>query len=51
MKNIATEKSHLKHFENKLKEVDDAVKKAETELNNMKKTVEVWLQSENEFVI
>ena len=38
---IETQKSHRKHFEARLKELQDTIKKAEREHENMKKLVRV----------
>ena len=38
---IETQKSHRKHFETKLKELQDSIKKAEREHETMKKLVRV----------
>lgn len=38
---IETKKSHKKHFETKVKELQDTIRKAEREHENMKKLVRV----------
>ena len=45
---IETQKSHRKHFETRLKELQDLIKKAEREHENMKKLVRVseWVTNQ-----
>lgn len=38
---METKKSHRKHFETKVKEIEDTIRKAEREHENMKKLVRV----------
>ncbi|XP_020912192.1 structural maintenance of chromosomes protein 6 [Exaiptasia diaphana] len=49
MRSIATEKNNKKHYERKCKEVDDAVKKAETELGSMQKIVQDTTDLANQY--
>lgn len=46
---IETKKSHKKHFETKVKELQDTIRKAEREHENMKKLVRVKTQQASEF--
>lgn len=46
---METKKSHRKHFETKVKEIEDTIRKAEREHENMKKLVRVKTQKASEF--